>query len=46
MEYKELEPRRLVPPTEVRKEIINKEKSQLPKNIILRFFKIFFGEGF
>lgn len=46
MEYKKLNVKRLVPPSETQKEIINKDKKAMPRNPIVRFIKLFFGEGF
>ena len=43
--YKTLKPRKLSPPVEHAKKLIEQEKSKLPNNKILRFFKLFFGEG-
>ena len=37
---------KLIPPLEIRHRIIEKDKGRLPKNKILRFIKLFFGEGF
>lgn len=39
-------PGKLCPPPEAMKRIVEKGKGKLPNNPILRFFKIFFGEGF
>ena len=44
--YKKLIPRKLTPPLEHAKKMFTQDKNKLPKNAILRFFKIFFGEGF
>jgi hypothetical protein len=44
--YRKLEPRRLSPPPEIIKRIVASDKTVLPKNKFLKFFKIFFGEGF
>lgn len=41
-----LYPRKLVPPPEVIKKMAEKEKNKMPNNPILRFFRIFFGEGY
>lgn len=41
-----LYPAKLYPPIEVIKKMREKEKAYLPNNPILRFFHIFFGEGF
>lgn len=46
LKLRELHPRKLIPPPEVTQRIMNKDREQLPKNRILRFFKIFFGDGF
>jgi hypothetical protein len=43
---RELHPRKLIPPPEIVKRIMDKDKEYLPKNKMLRFFKIFLGEGF
>ena len=43
---RELQPRKLIPPPDIVKRIMDKDKEYLPKNPILRFFHIFFGEGF
>lgn len=43
---RKLYPQKLVPPPEVIKKIAEREKKLMPKNPVLRFFKIFFGEGF
>ena len=42
---KKLYPRKLYPPPEVMRRMIEEEKSIVPKNPIVRFFKLFFGEG-
>jgi hypothetical protein len=42
---KKLNPRKLTPPPEAIKRIIEKDRTKLPKNKILRFFYLFFGEG-
>jgi len=39
-------PKKLIPPPEVLRHMINKERKRLPKNRALRFFHIFFNEGF
>lgn len=43
---RDLQPRKLIPPPEIAKRIMAKDKEFLPKNPVLRFFMIFFGEGF
>jgi len=45
-EKRRLYPRKLYPPPEVMRKMIEEEKNRMPKNKILRFFKIFFGEGY
>ncbi len=40
-----LNPRKLVPPPEVIQKMAEKEKNKMPKNPVLRFLKLFFGEG-
>ena len=45
-EIKKLNPRKLVPPPEVRESIIKADSMKISKNCVLRFFHIFFGEGF
>lgn len=44
--YKKLHPRKLCPPVEHAKKMIDQDKNKLPRNKIIRFFKIFLGEGF
>ena len=44
--YRKLNPRKLAPPIEHAKKMVDQGKKKMPKNKILRFFKIFFGEGF
>lgn len=41
-----LNPRKLSPPPDAIKRFVYRDASKLPKNKFLRFFKIFFGEGF
>lgn len=43
---RKLTPRRLSPPIEAAKRFMDTDKTKLPKNRIVRFFKIFLGEGF
>jgi len=43
---RKLYPQKLVPPPQVVKKMIERDKARLPTNPVLRFFKIFFGEGF
>ncbi len=43
---RKLNPRKLEIPKEVLLKRIQKQKTTLPKNRIIRFFYIFFGEGF
>ena len=45
MEIKKLNPRKLTPPPEVMASIVEKDKKKLPKNKIIKFFYLFFGEG-
>ena len=45
-EKKDLAINKLIPPLEIRHRIIQKDKERLPDNKILRFLKLFFGEGF
>ena len=45
-EYRKLNPRRLSPPPEIIKRLVNQDKGVMPRNPIIKFFKIFFGEGF
>ena len=44
--YRTLHPKKLAPPVEHAKKLIDQEKTKMPKNKVLRFLKIFFGEGF
>jgi hypothetical protein len=44
--YRKLNVRKLAPPAEHAKKMIDQGKAKLPNNKILRFCKIFFGEGF
>lgn len=39
-------PRKLYPPPEVMRKMIEEEQSRMPANPLLRFFKVFFGEGY
>jgi hypothetical protein len=43
---RKLYPKKLMPPPNILKAITEKERDRLPTNPIIRFFKIFFGEGF
>ncbi len=43
---RDLKPRKLMPPIEASKRIIEQGKSNLPRNKIIRFLKLFFGKGF
>jgi hypothetical protein len=43
---RELHPKKLVPPPQVIDKMKADQKNKMPKNPVLRFFKIFFGEGF
>ena len=43
---RKLYPQKLIPPLDVIKRMQELEKLKMPKNKYLRFFKIFFGEGF
>lgn len=43
---RELQIRKLTPPPEFAKRFVSIDNERLPKNPVLRFFKIFFGEGF
>lgn len=40
-----LYPKKLYPPPEYIKKMKEREDRMLPRNPILRFFKLFFGEG-
>ena len=44
--YKKLMPRKLAPPIEHANKMIMQDKNKMPKNKILKFVKIFLGEGF
>ena len=44
--YRQLNPRKLAPPIEAAKRIIEQDKTRLPLNPVMRFMKKFFGEGF
>ena len=37
---------RLYPPIEVMRKMVQKKKTSVPRNPIIRFLKTFFGEGF
>ncbi|MFZ2602703.1 MAG: hypothetical protein WAX79_01725 [Candidatus Omnitrophota bacterium] len=43
---RDLHPAKLSPPPEIIKRIVEQDKTRLPKNPIIRFFKIFMEEGF
>ena len=43
---RKLYPRKLIPPPAVLLKMKEKQAAKLPANPVLRFFKIFFGEGF
>jgi len=43
---RKLFPQKLCPPPEVTKRMMQMDKEKLPNNPIMRFFHIFFGEGF
>jgi hypothetical protein len=45
-EIRKIYPKTLQPPPEVVKHMMEKDKQKLPANPVLRFFKIFFGEGY
>jgi hypothetical protein len=45
MPERKLYPKKLVPPPEVVQKIIERNKNKLPSNPVIRFFKLFFGEG-
>jgi hypothetical protein len=40
-----LYPKKLYPPPVVLKKMAEKERNKIPSNPVLRFFKLFFGEG-
>lgn len=44
--YKKLQPRKLSPPIEHAKKMFDQDRAKLPKNPVLKFLKIFLGEGF
>jgi hypothetical protein len=44
--YRKLTPRKLMPPVEHAKKMFMQDKAKMPKNAVLRFFKIFLGDGF
>ena len=46
MTERKLYPQKLVPPPQVLEKMKEREKNKMPRNPVLRFFKIFFGEGF
>jgi len=41
-----LHPAKLVPPVDATKRLVSIEANRLPRNPLLKFFKIFFGDGF
>jgi hypothetical protein len=41
-----LKPNKLTPPPEVIQRIMEKDTRIMPNNPVLKFFRIFFGEGF
>jgi hypothetical protein len=43
---RDLHPRRLTPPPEAAKRFMDMDKTELPRNPVKRFFRIFCGEGF
>ena len=43
---RKLSPKKLQPPPEVIQKMIDKNKCKLSTNKYIRFFQIFFGEGF
>lgn len=45
-EERKLYPKKLVPPPQVVKVMVEKNKNKVPKNKALRFMHTFFGEGF
>ena len=45
-EYRKLKPRKLAPPPDHAKKMFNLDRNKLPKNKFLRFWKIFFSDGF
>ena len=45
-ELKKLFPKKLLPPPEVILKTRQRKSKEIPKNRVLRFFWIFFGEGF
>ena len=44
--YRKLNVRKLAPPTEHAKKMIDQGKAKMPKSKFLRFWKIFLGDGF
>lgn len=44
--YRKFNPKKLAPPPEHAKKMFDQDKNKLPKNKMLRFIKIFFGDGF
>ena len=40
-----LYPKKLYPPAVVLKKMAEKERNKIPRNPVLKFFKLFFGEG-
>lgn len=45
-EKRKLDPRKLAPPPEIIKRMMAADSKNLPANPIIRFIKLFFGEGF
>jgi len=46
LEVKKLIPGKLVPPPPAIQRMLYNDKRKMPRNPVLKFFKIFFGEGF
>jgi len=44
--YRKLNVHKLCPPVEHAKKMVDQDKNKMPRNKIMRFIKIFFGEGF
>lgn len=42
---REIHPRKLAPPPEVAKRIMENDKKRLPHNPVIKFLYLFFGEG-
>lgn len=45
-QYRKIYIQKLEPPPQVIKVMLERQKRKIPKNPVLRFFKIFFGEGY